>query len=115
MKRSIQARHFPLSPALRVAVEAAMRALDKRYGHIVRSVTVRLFDTNGKRGGPDKGCLIVAEVAGKHRMVATAVDADLYAAISQAFDKLARATEGLLGRARSKRRRPIFGLEVVPA
>jgi putative sigma-54 modulation protein len=115
MKQSVQARHFALTPSLRLSVDAAIRAVERRYGAVVRGITVRLFDTNGKRGGPDKGCLIMAEVAGRHRMVATAVDADLYAAIPQAFSKLTRATDALLGRARGQRRRRPFEAAFVPA
>ena len=58
MQIEIQARHFPLTKAMRGHVERRLGfALSTRHEHIQR-ILVRLSDVNGPRGGHDKCCLI---------------------------------------------------------
>jgi ribosome-associated translation inhibitor RaiA len=106
MHTDICARGFALTPALRRAVEAEAMELGRHAPRGIDAVSVRLFDTNGPRGGPDKGCLVALRLPGSRAaVVASAIDSDLYRAISGAFMKLERATRATLQRARALRRR----------
>lgn len=100
MQLDIQALYFDMTPSIRAAIERAAAQHLERFGHDVRKLTVRVFDTNGIRGGVDKGCRIHSDLGRARALVVEAVDEDLYAAISQAFGKAERAASGRLSRQR---------------
>jgi ribosomal subunit interface protein len=105
MKTDVQARDFTLTGALRAAVEREVADLHRRLPGRIGEVSVRLFDANGTRGGADKGCLVHLRLAaGGAAVVASDLDADLYAAIPRAFAKLQRGARAALERRRSPRR-----------
>lgn len=63
-----------------------------RFTGRVRSLTVRLTDLNGPRGGLDKKCLIAVRLAGPRRVIVIEdVDADAAVAISRAAERVSRA------------------------
>ena len=106
MQTEICARGFELTSALRRAVETEARELGRQAPRGVDAVSVRLFDANGPRGGPDKGCLVSLRLRGNRTsVVASAIDTDLYRAIAGAFMKLERAMRASVQRARALRRR----------
>jgi putative sigma-54 modulation protein len=82
---------------LPVAVtQAARRRIDFAIGRFharLRSVTVRLTDVNGPKGGIDKNCLVTVRFAArKHKpIVIEDTDADGSAAMDRAIDRAARA------------------------
>jgi hypothetical protein len=82
-----------LVPAL--AVQVARQRLSFAVGRFagrVRSLTVRLSDVNGPRGGRDKHCAIAVRLAGSRRLIVIEeLDADVAAAIARAADRAARA------------------------
>ncbi len=105
MNTDIHARGFALTTALREAVERQVEDLVRRQSRRIGSLAVRLFDVNGTRGGPDKGCLVHARLErGGSVVVATEVDVDLYRAIERAFAKLRRGLRTALARGRGARR-----------
>ena len=106
MQTDIQARGFMLTEALLQAAQTEAQAYRARFPDTAAAVSIRLYDVNGVRGGPDKGCLASAHI-GIHRIsvVASDVDIDMYAAIRHAFAKLHRATRSALTRARTLRRK----------
>lgn len=106
MQTHIQARGFTLTDALLGVTQSEVATYRASFPHTDATVSIRLYDTNGVRGGPDKGCLAYAHI-GKQRIavVASDVDSDLYKAIHQAFVKLTRATRSSLTRARNLRRK----------
>lgn len=107
MNMDIHARGFALTAALRAAVERQADDLQRRHPQRIGSLAVRLFDVNGTRGGPDKGCLVYARLERRGSvLVATEVDADLYRSIERAFAKLRRGTRAALARGRASRRMP---------
>lgn len=107
MQTDIQARGFTLTQALLNAAQSEVAAYRASFPHTVAAVSIRLYDTNGVRGGPDKGCLACAHIGKQHiAVVASDVDSDLYTAIHRAFAKLTRATRSALSRARALRRKP---------
>ena len=105
MNTDIHARGFALTTALREAVERQVEDLRQRQSRRLGPLAVRLFDVNGTRGGPDKGCLVHARLERSGSVVvATEVDVDLYRAIDHAFAKLRRGLRTALARGRSSRR-----------
>lgn len=63
-----------------------------RFGTRIRSVTVRLADVNGPRGGVDKTCVIAVRLEPARRLIVIEdIDADAPVAIDRAADRAARA------------------------
>jgi len=105
MQIDVQSRGFSLTHALQHAVEDEAQLYAARCPRNLAAIRVRLFDTNGPRGGNDKGCLVQAHLNNHRRsVVASHVDADLYRAIAAAFVKLERGTRSALGSRRLHRR-----------
>jgi hypothetical protein len=77
--------------AVRVAQQRLLFALS-RFANRVQSLTVRLSDVNGPRGGRDKRCSIAVRLAGSKRLIVVEdLDVELPAAISRAAERTARA------------------------
>jgi putative sigma-54 modulation protein len=93
MQLDVQARDFTLTDGLSRAIFACATQYGATFRRIVRKVAVRVYDVNGPRGGPDKGCLAVAELVDGRVIVSSDVDQDLYRAIPRAFAKLKRGTQ----------------------
>jgi|JI10StandDraft_1071094.scaffolds.fasta_scaffold617474_1 putative sigma-54 modulation protein len=107
MKTDIQSRGFTLSSALKAAVEAHAEHYRNHFPKLSPGITVRLFDINGTRGGPDKGCLVHVHLGRDGaELVASSVDTDLYLAIANAFAKAARSTSAITRRHREHRSGP---------
>ncbi len=99
MHIDIQARGFTLSEPLLLAVEERAETFRLAFPTVRPQIQVRLYDVNGDRGGPDKGCLLHARLGLRARsVVVTDVDGDLYRAIAGAFVKLDRAVRHHLRR-----------------
>jgi ribosome-associated translation inhibitor RaiA len=81
MSIHIQARGFPLSKALKAAVEKHM--LEILVSHEgIRGVDVRLEDINGKhRGGVDKRCQVILKQDNAPALILRSTQADMYLAI----------------------------------
>ena len=91
MKVDIQSRRFKLTDSLRHAVHREIARLAQGLGDGITRVSVRLFDVNGLRGGPDKGCLVHAQFRDGSSIVCSDVDDDMYRSLPSAFDKLLRS------------------------
>jgi putative sigma-54 modulation protein len=77
-----------LAPLARHRLEFALR----RFGARVRSISVRLADLNGPRGGPDKHCLVTIRLTSPRRLIVIEdTDPDAEVAIGRAADRAARA------------------------
>jgi ribosome-associated translation inhibitor RaiA len=98
MKIDVHARRFKLTDSLRNSVHREIGRLAQALGATITRVSVRLFDVNGLRGGPDKGCLVHAHFADGTSIVGTDVDEDLYRSVPAAFEKVLRSRR--MGRAR---------------
>lgn len=79
----------PISEALE---EHILRRLDfamRKFDGRIERVVVRLVDLNGPKGGPDKRCRVEARLLSRSQsLVVEAIDADAYAAVSQAVARL---------------------------
>jgi len=91
MKIDVHARGFTLTDALRNAVHREIARLTQALGAGITRVSVRLFDVNGLRGGPDKGCLVHARFTDGTSIVGSDVDDDLYRSVPAAFEKVLRS------------------------
>ena len=110
MKVDVRARHFTMTDSLRNAVHRQIGRLAQAVGEGIIRVSVRLFDVNGLRGGPDKGCLVHARFADGTSIVGSDVDADLYRSVPAAFEKVVRGRR--MNRARRftlRRQQPHLG------
>ena len=88
----------------------------RRFAGRVGQVTVRLKDVNGPRGGIDKRCQLLVDVADVGQLVFEAVHSDLFRAIDLAVDRakhgVAREVKRLgrhRGMARRSRESPSIG------
>jgi len=100
MQIKVNAAETPVTDALHQrVVDRVTRAL-RHVGRTVTRVEVHLRDDKrGRRGPDDRRCLIEARLARHEPLVVQASGRDLYRAIDQAAEKLARA----LGRAVQRR------------
>ncbi|MEJ2180804.1 MAG: HPF/RaiA family ribosome-associated protein [Gammaproteobacteria bacterium] len=102
MQIEIQARHFPLTQAMRSHVNRRLGfALSTRYEHIQR-ILVRLSDVNGPRGGHDKCCHIQVILPQLTDVIVEDTESNLYAAIDRAADRASRTVARKLARQRDK-------------
>ena len=116
MKMDIKARSFTLTEGLRHAVTAEALQYEEDFKATLHSLSVRLFDVNGIRGGIDKGCLLYARVGQRQAtVVATGIDSDLYRAISAAFARLNRGTRHSVNRNRRLRRSRLTPTKSLPS
>lgn len=88
------------SPAL---LERVLRKIHRSLKHVagrIGDVHVWITDLNGRKGGMDKRCRIVAEVVRHGRLAVESRDGDYYRAVDAAAAKIGRAAEHRLSRAR---------------
>jgi ribosomal subunit interface protein len=100
MRIDIQARGFELTEALRAHTERRLQFALSWASYGVRTVTVRLSDINGPRGGNDKRCRIQIPIPGGQDVVVDDIEADLYTAIDRATDRTERTVARRLERLR---------------
>ena len=74
-----------------------------RFEVRIRSITVRIFDTNGPRGGADKRCRMAVRLVPSGVIVIEEVHADLFAAIDRAAERAGQTLARRLHRARDLR------------
>lgn len=105
MRVDIKTNGIDLTNGLREHTERRLEfALDRAH-HDISSVTVRLSDINGPRGGFDKRCQIQIPLPHHRGVVIEETDADLYVAI----DRAASRAGNTLGRQLSRRRNLALG------
>ncbi len=75
------------------------RALSRISDRVTR-VEVHVVDDNGPKGGTDKRCSIVANIAGMGQIAVNELSSDFFKAVDLAARKLRRATEHRVARAR---------------
>ena len=102
----IRATGFRLSAGVRAHAERRIRFAFGSTSNRVRSVSVRLADNNGPRGGIDKRCLIEAIVPGLPPVVVEQCEPDLAVAIDRAADRAGRTVARWLKKAIADRRGP---------
>jgi|694.fasta_scaffold00702_7 putative sigma-54 modulation protein len=103
MKLQLISQGFALTPALRRHLERRLAFALGRFGHEVSQVWARVADTNGPKGGVDK--LVAVRVQGRRlqTILVSDTDANLYAAIDRAADRVGRAIARALDRHQQRR------------
>ena len=80
-----------LSPSLAPLARRRLEFALGRFSARVRSVTVRVADLNGPRGGVDKHCLVAIRLTSPARLIVIEdTDAEAEIAIGRAADRAAR-------------------------
>lgn len=100
MNLQIQAQAFSLTDGIRQHVASRLDYALSHGRDVVSSITVRLSDVNGPRGGEDKCCGIEVRLKGAPALIVEDVQADLYAAIDRAAERIGRTLDRRLARRR---------------
>jgi len=87
MDVQIKAKGLPAAKTLRSHANHRIQAALGRFGHVVQSVTVRLSDINGPRGGADKLCRIVVQMKSRS-FVMEEIGADMRRVIDRLADRI---------------------------
>ena len=105
-----RAMGFALTDAILRHVEARLESALRPFSRWVLEATVRLEDINADRGGDDKRCSIVVALKRQGDEIAEATNANLYAAVDKAANRIRRsvrrATKRRLARDRRDPQRP---------
>lgn len=91
MRMSIQANGFVLTAALRAYTEKRVKTALGWAGRHIRELHVSLSDINGPRGGRDKRCRFLVQIANGKGVVIEDTETDLYHAIDRAAERVDRA------------------------
>jgi putative sigma-54 modulation protein len=100
MKLTIHSNGLNLEPLMQNRIARRMGFALGRFGDKVGRVAVRLADINGPRGGVDKRCRVLVDVASGGPTVVEVTDSDLRSAIDRAADRIGRAVHRKLERVR---------------
>ena len=105
MRILVRAVNLELDGKLHAAVESRLRAGLDRLAHRIQTVTVRLADHAGPRGGEDIDCLLDVRLRPRGRLVIEERDLDPLGATGKATDAAATAVIRSLERTRDMHRR----------
>lgn len=99
MRLQVRVHDLQVSADLREVAERRLRFALDRFSRRIRSVTTKLADLNGPRGGVDKACRIVVELIPSGRIFIEDQDTDLITAVSRAAERAGHAISRRLCRA----------------
>lgn len=102
---SIAAKGFHLTAALLNYTQKRVKQRLGRLGVNAKRVQVILSDTNGPRGGEDKKCQVLLDIAGRGQLAVHAIDDDMYGAIDQSLVRAKRRVIKVSKRRHSSRHR----------
>lgn len=91
---------MPTSPSLLTHAERRVRRALSHVADRVTRVEVHVVDENGPKGGTDKRCSIIANVAGIGQIAVNYLASDFFRAVDHAAAKLRRAAEHRVARTR---------------
>ena len=104
MKIHVRSRQVVVSEGVRAHVERRLESSLGRVAARVLRATVQIVDLNGPRGGEDKSCRIEVRLRPTGSVFVEHTDADLYAAVGRAADRMGRAVSRAVERARHIKR-----------
>jgi ribosomal subunit interface protein len=102
MRIEVTGQGMTVRPGLKEHVERRLAFALGRFEDRIDSVTVRLEDLNGPKGGVDKQCKIVVQIRKLPTVIVEQTAEDMYAAVDQAADRVGRAVTKKLEKARSR-------------
>jgi ribosomal subunit interface protein len=100
MQLDIRIQKVDLPKEVNRYIERRLRFSLGRFMARIRSVTLRILDINGPRGGADKRCRIAVRLIPSDVIVVQEVNADLFAAVDRAAERLGQALARKLNRTR---------------
>jgi ribosome hibernation promoting factor len=103
MELELHVRGTEVAQTLRRYAERRFRFALRRFAHRVRRLRIYIADLNGPRGGIDKRCRILAEVAPSGSLVLEETDVHVYEAMDRAADRLRRCVRRDLKRRQARR------------
>jgi putative sigma-54 modulation protein len=105
MQVEVRIQGTDLSDAVRTYAVRRMRFVLGRFASRVGRIVIRISDVNGTRGGVDQCCHISAELLPAGKVVLKQLDADLFAAIDRAAERLGQAVRREIQRKREMQAR----------
>ncbi|HJV52339.1 MAG TPA: HPF/RaiA family ribosome-associated protein [Noviherbaspirillum sp.] len=94
MQVHFMTNEFELTPSLRDHLVRRVRFAFESLQNRVQSISVRLRDLNGPKGGRDMLCQVSVVIPGRPTVLIKDVQEDMYAAIDSAFKRASyRATQ----------------------
>jgi putative sigma-54 modulation protein len=105
MKVRLTAQGIELSAELRDYVTRRIHFGLGRFVGRIKSLTVRLTDINGPRGGIDKSCHIRVDAGLSQRVIVRERQETIHAAVALAMERVERAVERQLSLTRPAARR----------
>jgi ribosome-associated translation inhibitor RaiA len=93
MKMRLAAHGIELSGDLKDYVKRRVHFSLGRFAARIRSLSVRLGDVNGPRGGVDKCCDIRVDVGLRQKVIVREQQANLHAAVAFATERAERAVQ----------------------
>jgi putative sigma-54 modulation protein len=104
MKIDIRFRGLEVSQSLRDYIVRRAHFQFSRFEGVVNSLSVRVSDINGPKGGADKQCHVTVRGSGLGTVTLADVSADPYSAVDMVFERTARAAGREIERTRATRR-----------
>ena len=105
MQVEVRIQGTDLADAVRTYAVRRIRFALGRFGSRVGRIVIRISDVNGTRGGVDQCCHISAELLPSGKVVLEQVDADLFAAIDRAAERVGQAVRREIQRKREMQTR----------
>jgi len=105
MQLQIKSRHLAIDQSIQDYIYRKLAFSLDRFEQVLSSLTIRLKDLNGPRGGKDKECQISASLPHSRSLVIVDQDSDLHTAIDRAVDRFKGTLVKLLKRYQSLRKR----------
>lgn len=97
MEVQIKAKGLPAAKNLRNHAARRVRSALERFGHVIQSVTVRMSDINGPRGGADKLCRIVIQMKSRS-VVMEELGSDMRRVVDRLSDRVQYSVSRQMGK-----------------
>lgn len=107
MKIDVRFRGIESSDAITEHARRRIHYHLSRFGHEVATVSVRVADDNGPKGGIDKRCRVVVHGPRMGVITLEELTGDVYSAIDGAMERVGRCIGRELERGRSSRHVPL--------
>lgn len=103
MELELHVRGTEFLEALRNYAERRLRFSVRRLDHHIKRLRIYVEDLNGSRGGIDKRCRIIAQIAPSGNLVIEETDARIHEAVDRAADRFGRTVRRELKRRQARR------------
>jgi ribosomal subunit interface protein len=101
MQVQFVSKEFELTPSLREYLARRLHRAFVSLQNRIQSVSVRLYDLNGPKGGRDMLCQVAVIIPGRPTVLIKDVQEDMYAAIDGAFKRASYRVTQLVTRQRN--------------